>query len=300
MTFTYNIQKVDFFTDQVEEMGQVDLDGAIEAFQKFPFNDQLKEAQKRELTSCLPTITFKSNENKTLGIWAKDDKGFFLHYDNGTEVADFYLSNDFEKNPEGFAVEEFIEQFIKDTIEQSLSLVDKNIEEGNLSKPRRKHSEKTVTFSFSDTNKLKPFLWIVPYLSLALLLLLTDLTHKFVFGWSVHLILGFLWFPGIIVHISYWFKNHNSTVTIDPKAKTIEYRKNGQSIKFNRNDIFNCELNVSRGFWPPWNSYCYLWIVLKDHKQIVITNFITDPETIINSLKLNFKTDRRSIPFLPI
>jgi hypothetical protein len=300
MTFTYNIKKVDFFTDQVEEMGLVDLAGAIEAFQRFPFDDQLKEARQRELTSSLPKIIFTSNENKTLEVWALDDKGFCLLYDNGTEVADFYLSNDFEKNPEGFAVEEFIEQFFNGTIEQSLCLVEKDVKQDNLFEPHLILSGKTLTFSYRDTNMLKPFLWIVPSLILAIFLFATDLVNKFEFGWRVHFLMGFLWFPGIIVHASYWLKNHNSSVTIDPKAKTIEYQKNGQTIKFNRNDIYNCEVNESRSVWSPWNSYCYLWIVLKDHTQIVITNFITEPETIINSLKLNFKTDRRSIPFLPI
>lgn len=300
MTFTYNIKKVDFFSDQVEEMGQVDLGGAIEAFQRFPFDEQLMEARQRELTSCLPTIIFTSNDNISLKVWAQDDKGFCLLYDNRKELVDFYLSNDFEKNPEGFAVEEFIEQFFNGTIEQSLSLSEKGFEQDNLFKPRKIHSDKTVTFSFRNTNMLKPFLWIVPYLTLAIFFFATDLVHKFEFGLSVHFFMGFLWFPGIIVHASYWLKNHNTTVTIDLKAKTIEYQKNSQTIKFSRNDIYNCEVNESRSVWSPWNSYCYLWIVLKDHKQIVITNFITEPETIISLLKLNFKTDRRSIPFLPI
>jgi len=299
MTFTYNIQKVDFFVDQIEDKGQIDLDGAIDAFQNFRFADQLKQADERELTSCLPTISFKSNDGKTLGIWAQDDKGFFLHYDNGSKVSEFFLSNDFEKNPEGLVAEEFIEQFFDGTIEQLLKLEDK-LTEGNESEVKPTTSNQLIEFSFANTKKIKYYLWTVPFLIMAVFLFKTDIEKHFELGWGLHIMCSFLWLPGTIVHLSYWLKNHNVTVRVDPQAKTLEYEKDGQVIKINRNEIYNCELNETRSGRAPWNSYRYLWIVLNDRKQIVITNFITEPENIINLLKLNFKTDRRTIPFLPI
>ncbi len=299
MTFTYNIQKVDFFVDQFEDKGQINLDGAMEAFQNFPFADQLKQARERELTSCLPTISFKSNDGKILGIWAQDDKGFFLHYDNGTKVSEFYISNDFNKNPEGLAVEEFIGQLFNGTIEHSLKLVDKYAQD-NKHETAPIDKKHLLNFSFTDTNKLQHYLWTVPFLILSLLFLNADLEKKLELGWGFHLLLSFFWLPGTIVHLSYWFKNNNANVTVDTHAKTIEYGKDRQKIKFNRNEILNCELNESRAWFAPWSSYRYLWIVLNDSRQIVITNFITEPENIIDLLKLNFKTSIRTIPFLPI
>lgn len=300
ITFTYNVQKVNFFTDQVEEMGQVDLAGAVKAFHKFPFDDQLKEVRQRELTSSLPTITFKSNNNKKISIWAKDDKGFYLLYDNGKQVADFYLSHDFNKNPKGFVAEEFIELYFRGTIEQYLNLVDKHREDDDFSESVPQHTDKTFSFSFKDTNKIKFLAYTLVLLSLVFFFYI-DRKESFELGWLYPLFLAlFFGLPSVFLHISYWLKNYNATVIIDTQDKTIEYKKNGKSIKFNRNDIYNCEINETRSFRVPWNSYNYLWIVLNDRRQVVITNFITEPETIINLLNLNFKTDRRSIPFLPI
>lgn len=309
MTFTCDIQKVDFFIDQIEDKGQVNLEQAIEIFQNFPFTAQLKEARERELTSCLPTVSFKGADRKALGIWAEDDKGFSIHYDNGTQVADFYLSNDFEKNPEGLAVEEFIELFFKEKIEDELNLIDKGtdrerVEENNenlLSETRKslKHSNH-ITFSFNETKKFKFYLWTLLFFALALFLFIADADNNFELGWGLHLLLTFFWLPGTIVHLTYWLKNKGAIVTIDTKAKTLAFEKDGQQIKFNRKNIHHCEINETRSHRAPWNAYRYIWVVLKDKRQVVITNFITDPENILKALKPNYKVNRRTIPFLPI
>jgi hypothetical protein len=296
LTITYNIQKVDFFVDQIEEKVQVDLDGAIDAFQNFPFEDQLKQAAQRELTSCLPTISFKNSDGKTLGIWAQDDKGFFLFYDTGKQTSEFFLSNDFNKNPEGLTVEEFIELFFNGTIEQSIKLNDKFVE-NNDSNDKKTELGSIVTFSFSDTNKFTPLVWTILYFILALAIFRVDMVNKFEIGWGIHLLMGFFWIPGMILHISYWIKNNSARVTIFPKEKIIEYEKNGQVIKFSRNEINNCEVNEGRRIW---SGYSYLWIVLKDERKIIITSFIAKPELIVDMLNLNFKTRNRVIPFLTI
>jgi hypothetical protein len=189
LTITCNIQKVDFFVDQIEDKGLVDLIGAIDAFQNFPFEDQLQQAAQRELTSCFPTISFKSSDD----------------HDNNFEL-----------------------------------------------------------------------------------------------GWGIQLLISLFWFPGTLLHLTYWFKNNNATVKVDQKAKIIKYIKDDKEISFNRQEIVNCEINESRNWSAPWSGYRYLLIVLKDHRKVVISNFITEPEKIIDLLKLNFKIDKRTIPFLPI
>lgn len=297
MKFTCEIQKVDFFIDQTEEKGQVNLDQAIEIFQNFPFDEQLKEARERELTSCLPTVSFKSEDRKTLGIWAEDDKGFFIHYDNGNQFSDFFISNDFEQNPQGLAVEEFIELFFQENIESELCLINK-VEE---TKPKNHAvNSNLIAFSFSDTKKIKFYLWTFPYLAFALFLFKVDAGNNFVIGWGIHLFFSIFYLPSTLLHLSYWLKNDGAIVTIDTKGKILAYEKNGQEVKFNRNDIYNCVITEPRSYKAPWNSYRYIWFVLKDKRQIVITNFITEPENIISSLKPNFKVERRTIPFLPL
>lgn len=303
MTFTCNIQKVDFFIDQVEERGLVNLDQAINVFQSFPFDDQLKEARERELTSCLPTVTFKSADGKTLSIWAEDDKGFSFYYDNGKQISNFYLSNDFEKNPQGLAAEEFIDLFFNETIEQELDLIDKEEENDEEEIPaivKKASNSKIVSFSFGDTVKYKLYLWTLPWLALALFIFKVDAEKNFELGWGMHLLFAFFWLPSTIIHLSYWLKNSGAVVSINTKTKTITYEKDGHQIEFTRDDIHLCEINETRSYKAAWNGYRYIWFVLKDKRQVVITNFITEPENIINALKPNYKVDKRTIPFLPI
>ena len=105
MNFTCNIRKVDFYIDEIEELGTVDLDQAILIFLEFPFEAQLQEAKELEALGCPPTVTFLSSDGEELSIWTVNDEGFSLFYDNGTQISNFYISNNIEKNPDGLLVE---------------------------------------------------------------------------------------------------------------------------------------------------------------------------------------------------
>jgi len=192
MDYTYNIQKVDFFSDQIEEMGKINLQSTIKVFQEFPFEAQMKKANQMEMTSCAPTITYKCSDNRRLGIWTQDNKGFFMYYENGGEqYAEFYLPNSYDENPEGYVVEEFIEQFFENTIEQSINLKTPNT--GNIGSKRNnwfiyfpfsygnssfnavengadKRTEDKVTYSFDKTTKFGYFLLSMFPLAISLFL----------------------------------------------------------------------------------------------------------------------------------
>ena len=90
MSFSWNIQKVDFYIDQIEEKGHIDLEGAIKEFQLFPWQNQLEEVEKREMTSIIPTISFVSDRGEKLGIWMSDSSNFKLYYENKSKCS--YLS----------------------------------------------------------------------------------------------------------------------------------------------------------------------------------------------------------------
>lgn len=304
MTFTCNIKKVDFFIDQDEELGQVTIEHAIEIFHDFPFAEQFKELSVRELSSSLPTITFKSANKKELAIWAKNEEGFYLHYNSGNKISDFYLSNNFEKNTERLIVEDFIALFFNGTIEKSLNLKNRmqlqpEIEEKSESL-NDTESLNIVTYSFKGASRNKDLFWLLPWLIVTLLLLKMESKNFSEIRWGIYIMLSFFWMPSIIIHISYWIKNYGSKVTIDTKSKKMTYQKNGQIIEFSRDDIHHCEVNETRSFKVSWYGYRYIWFVLKDKRQVVITNFITEPDNIIDALKPNFKIEKRTIPFLPI
>jgi hypothetical protein len=303
MTFTCDIQKVDFFIDQIEVKGQVNLDQAIDIFQTFPFADQFKELREREITSCFPTISFKSADKKILSIWAEDEARFSFHYENETQISNFYISNDFGKNPEGLSVEEFIELFFNETIEKELDLINKveqNVRHEINSANKNSSGTNIIVFSFRDTLKYKLYLWTLPWLAFALIFFRIDANSNFELGWQMHLAISFLWLPSTILHVTYWLKNKDAEVSINTKSKILTYEKGGQQIEFKRDDIHHCEINETRSYKAPWKYYRYVWFVLKDKRQIVITNFITEPESIVNALLPNYKVEKRSIPFLPI
>ncbi len=139
MTFTWNIQKIDFFTDQVEEKGLITLESAIKEFQKFPWKEQLKKAEEREMTSTFPTITFVNDKKQSLGIWTTNLDYFEIFYINGTKSANITISHDLTLNPTGVSVEDFIELFFNGEIEDNIKL-DKN---ENTKSSQKKISDKT-------------------------------------------------------------------------------------------------------------------------------------------------------------
>lgn len=287
MSFTYRIKEIDFFIDQYEDKGIIDLDGAIDVFQKFPFDKQLKERSLREMTSSLPTISFINEANCVLEISAKDDKGFHIDYESSEKISHFFLSNDFYENPQGKSPEEFINLFFDGKIEEEIILRLK----GNSSQDVE---ECILKYQFMGKAKLGFYFWTLPYLIFSLLILLSN------YGLSLNIVFAFFWLPGTILHISYWLKNKNTIVTIDRKKKNLTYEKMGKEITFNRSEIHYCEINETKSIRAPWNKYRYIWIVLNDKRQVVITNFITEPENIVQDLKLNYSIDKRAVPFLPL
>lgn len=295
------IQKFDFFEDQFEDKGNVNLDTAIQLFQDFEFTEQLKEAKKLETESCLPTIIFESNNRKKLTISAYDENGFSLHYENIEKEAEFFISNNFEENPSGILAEEFIEMFFEQTIENELVLENKKkIVEDEKKEINKSKNTNSVTYSFNDKGKLRYFLWSTPWVIFSILFVYFNLTSNLKIEWYYLIILCLFWIPALIVHISYWFKNKNVRVIIDRNEKTLTYEKNGEIIKFNRSDIKRCELNHSSFSRSTMIDYSYLWFILNDKRKVVITNFVTEPENIINALNLKYTSEKRTVPFLPI
>ena len=68
--YTYDVQYVDFRFDQVKEMGEIDIQGAVKAFRSFPFKEQQQKARSLS-EATFPTIRFRSHPDKwVLAIWS--------------------------------------------------------------------------------------------------------------------------------------------------------------------------------------------------------------------------------------
>lgn len=300
MNFTCNIRKVDFFIDEIEELGTVDLDQAILIFQEFPFEAQLQEAKELEALGCPPTVTFLSSDGKELSIWTVNDEGFSLFYDNGTQISNFYISNNIEKNPDGLLVEEFIELFFNGTIEHELKLADKDEYdvEPLLEAYENNNSAPIVTFQYKGMENIKPYIFTLVYLVGAIIIFILDAQSNFKMGWGFHAIISLFWLPGTYLQYTYWQKNKGATVTINKETKTLKYLSDYENIQFKRTDIKYCKVVECTSIKAPWSGYSYILFKLNNGKQVVITNFITNHSNIINTLKPLVKNEKEIIPFI--
>jgi hypothetical protein len=103
--------------------------------------------------------------------------------------------------------------------------------------------------------------------------------------------------PLSILHLNYFFQNHNQTVTIDKNNNYIIIRKSGCEEKHLLNDIENIRVvkslyykneNKSQNLWSivnapmwiPWSDYGYIKISLKNKDNFVLTNLLIDLDQI--------------------
>ena len=70
MRYTHDVQLVHFRHDQVESRGPVDAEGAVAAFRRFPFEEQLRQAASLP-EPTFPTTTFRcEDDGAVLAIWS--------------------------------------------------------------------------------------------------------------------------------------------------------------------------------------------------------------------------------------
>lgn len=81
--YTYDVQYVDFRTDEVKDMGAVDAAGAVSAFRSFPFKEQLERA-KTLSEPTFPTITFRSDE-AVLAVWSLEPDEYEIYLEQNEQ-----------------------------------------------------------------------------------------------------------------------------------------------------------------------------------------------------------------------
>jgi hypothetical protein len=293
MKYQYLIQKADFFIDEFKDNGTVTLEQAINFFRIYPFKEELMKFQEKEIINRFSKILFKTEDDITLSIWIENNNGYILLYENKKQFAEFFISNDFNENKKGLSVEYFLELFFFQKIEEELNLKNKRIQ--------LKRNIQPIIFTFKNTNKINNLYRSIPWLILSIIIFIYDYNNNFKIGLYVQLIFCLFWLPSFILYLSYWKKNENATVKIDPLEKTIVYEKGGKSVKFNRNEIVKCFINeeTSTSVRSNTKSYKYIHFILKDKRAVIITNFITEPENIAKPLNLNCTINDRYISFLP-
>ena len=290
----YLTQKSDSFVDEFKDNGFVSLEEAIYFFQTYPFVEELKETKKNEGQNRFSKIVFQSDNNQKLSIWIENNEGTFLYYENEKQFAQFFISKNCNENIEGLNVEYFINLFFKNNIEEKLNL--KNIP------PNLKVKKELITFSFENSKKLNTLYNSIPWFIISVVFLFYDYQSKFGMVIYAHITLSLFWLPSLFLFLSYWLINKNAIVKIDSFENIISYQKDNKKIMFNRNEIDKCILNEEESTSNRSNTkkFSYLHITLFNKEEIIITNFITEPRTIINLLNLNYKVNDRLMSILPL
>ncbi|HJS01677.1 MAG TPA: hypothetical protein VJ780_12160, partial [Flavobacterium sp.] len=157
-------------------------------------------------------------------------------------------------------------------------------------------------FSFENSKKLNTLYNSIPWFIISVVFLFYDYQSKFGMVIYAHITLSLFWLPSLFLFLSYWLINKNAIVKIDSFENIISYQKDNKKIMFNRNEIDKCILNEEESTSNRSNTkkFSYLHITLFNKEEIIITNFITEPRTIINLLNLNYKVNDRLMSILPL
>ncbi len=298
VTYNWKIQYADFYSDQFKNNGLVDKENAVKEFQFFPWDKQTDDYRRKAEDSCVPKIIFVSDDKRELIIDAINLKGFNIRYSNfvTNQRSHFYISNDFEKK--NFTTEEIIEFFFDNKLEQHIKL--KTTPAPPINHPteeKEKKAPKNIEFNFKP-NHLKTIGWL-PFIWFSFSAGLYFLTRKSDFPIIMHVALALTWFPTVILHLTYIIKNNSAKVIIDTKNHDLTYIKGAKEIKFNRDDVFRCQITTAPNR-ASWNKYAYVWFILNDKTYVVITCFIADPFKIVETLNCKSESVDRTLPLLPL
>lgn len=300
-TYTWKIQFSEHYPDQFVPKGTIDKEKAVEEFQLFPWDKEIDDFKRRNDNPTVPKIIFNSDDQRQLIIESTTIKGYSVEYTNLAthKYADFYISNSFEA--ENLTMEEMIELFFDNTIETRLKL--KNIpnpETSQVKEEKEKKTPKNVEFVFNPKH-LKTIGWgSFMWLGISIGLIIIDKIKGGGLPIFVHLVLAFTWVPALLLHLNYYFKNLSAKVIIDTRNHDLTYIKGSKEIKFNRDDIFRCQVTTTKSSRATWDNYSYVWFILNDKTYVSITCFIADPYEIVQTLNCKFEEAERTIPFLPI
>jgi hypothetical protein len=296
-TYSWKIQFSEHYTDEFNHKGAIDKDRAIEEFQFFPWDKEIDDYKRSNDNPTIPKIIFDADDKRQLTISSTSNRGYQIKYINfaSEKYSDFYVSSNFEKK--NYTPEEIIEFFFENNLEEHLKL--KSIPKASVKKPIEKKNPKNTEFSFKHTFRplftLNFFIWLAVSVGYAVISAKESTFPKWVL-----VIFVFTWPIPLIVHLTYYMKNAGAKVIIDTRNHDLTFVKGTKEIKFNRDDIFRCQITYSKSSrMSLCDDYSYVWFILNDRRYVVITHFIADPYEIVETLNCKFE-ERSSGAFLPI
>jgi hypothetical protein len=323
--FTLKIQYSQHFSDQFIQKGEVDKERAVEEFQLFPWDKEIDNYNRSTDNASAPHMVFTSDNGIELVIMGISAERFEMGYRNvaANKCSVFLVSNDFEKDD--LTPEEIIELLFEGELENHLKLEEipkeEDIEHEPVVKVKKevkemadlvvepkpkpgkagiKKNENEIEYTFkavhSDILSIRFVLFLLASGIYLWLWANKELHVPFIF----HFFFPVIWAPPLILHLTYLIKNSGAKIIINTNKHELTYIKGAKEIKFNREDIFRCQITFCSKPSSTCYNYSYVWFILNDNRHVVVTHFVGDPLEIAETLNCKYEIKDRKAPFLPV
>jgi hypothetical protein len=289
MRFELELQYADFHPDQVDKVGLVDLDQALNIIHSYPWDrefEKMKERDRDNLTSTIPAISLKNNDKEIVIISARDRDSFIIEFKNATHSGELIIPHNSFENQQGFSTEELIARFYDNTLKATLTL-----------KPLTR-AEKDETKIF----ELREYPLFISGLTVAILtlILIFDLASN---GLTAQA-LPAVYFVGIIMMsmgfsalltVQYLLTDWGKQISFEQDG-VLTIKQKGKEVKLKRSEIDHVAVVENNNNHRTLRYYKYARIKTKDGKALIVTSFIMEPLDLVNKLKMNHKEESVFLP----
>jgi hypothetical protein len=94
----------------------------------------------------------------------------------------------------------------------------------------------------------------------------------------------FAWFPGVLIYLSYFYKDHNRVVVVS-KGKIL-IQNGGKTITILAEDVDEVvQINCSASGKCPWNNFYYFILALKSGERIKLSFLMDNDKKLSEALR---------------
>jgi hypothetical protein len=288
MRLELELQYAEFHPDQVEKVGQVDLERALKIIHSYPWDrefEKIEERTKEDLTSTVPNVSIKNRDKETLIVSARDKNNFIIEFLTLTHRGEQIIPINSYDNKQGITTEGIVTMFYEGTIKNVLKL--KPLPPATATDTRVYKLKEYPVFMSGLTFGILALILIIDFWS-------NGLTSKALPGvYFVGLVILMISVDAILT-IQYILNDWGKDVSFENEDLLI--RQKGKQIKLTKSEIEQIAVIENDGS-RHLRNYKYARIKTKDGKVFIVTSFIMDPMDIVNKLKVNHKEE--SVFFLP-
>lgn len=309
MSFILKFQYADKNPDELETIGEVSLDEAINHFYEFDWKGQREINEEREsanLSSSLTTYFLfnKNYENEFLSIYEANTDEYTIYYQNGSKVGEDFISNDLTKNPNGNTIEDILGAFFDGSL-----YTEKNIETESGRETDSKINLEDNIGQFNLKRNLPTLWWLaVPIVLVIITMVFGDVNlnrEKFVL-WLVfcYSAIILIHIPYLIILLQYLSKPHVLSLKYTRETNSLTLFFQTSLVTINKNEILQVvftEPKRAEKMYTKLSSFKNMVLSLKNGQQYFLTNLTFSEDEfyfILEALKVHYYHLEKMYPVL--